>query len=594
MILPYILSLIFVIGLALISLILLYAALVRRRAADAGAGPDSASDLGPAATNRWLRAIRFVFAAACLIAIGFHAYWALFAAGPLKEDNQYLSIKGGRDRRNLRLQEGGLRGWVFDRRNNPDSTLIRYHFNGSTIDRVYPLGAAAVHLTGYSSLLFGQGGFERAYHEILTEPVSTYNQFVSTIPVGKDIVSSLHSDLQREASAQLRGTRAGAAVVLDVSTGEVLAMATWPTYDPTTIANAQQWETMVKERDNYPEISPLVNRALDFYYRPGSTFKVFTSAVAAAEGKTNEFFVCKPEGYTAPQSGRPIRDFEGGVHGRIGFDDALRVSCNQYFAQLGLALGRDTLAKHAKNFGLATSLKDASIRDGEIWEPLAEAENNFVKVFGPPQSRMNLTREATPFDIALQAFGQGYDDMTVLEMALLAATVARGDGAIPHLRFTTGQPPTIRNTFIPPPAAARVRGMMRAVVTNGSGAGAFAGFPISVAGKTGTADREVRQFDPRTRTPLKRRDEKGNEYTISANQVDAWFIGFAPFENPRIAFAVVVEGGITGGQSAAPIARNLIAKAAQLGLLGAPPPPTNTTSTPARPRSTAPATGGVR
>ena len=306
----------------------------------------------------------------------------------------------------------------------------------------------------------------------------------------------------------------------------------------------------LEERDKYPEVSALLNRSTEFYYRPGSTFKTFVAAVAVAEGKTDQFFVCNHEGFTPPGSGRAINDYEGEVHGRIGFADAFRVSCNQYFAQLGLYLGRETLARHAEALGLAVDLDKAEIKDKNVWAVDPAIQRDFIATFAPPQSRMNLTSKATPYDVALQSFGQGFDDLTVVQMALLAATVARTDGNVPYLRFTVGGEAKIRGSFLPAPAAARVRELMRSVVTNGTASGVFAGCPVNVAGKTGTADRDVRVFDPKTRLPVKRRDEKGREFSVTNGEVDGWFIGFAPYENPKIAFAVVVEAGGQGARSA--------------------------------------------
>src|SRR5581483_2997382 len=408
---------------------------------------------------------------------------------------------------------------------------------------------------------------EQAFNAILTQPVSAYNELVSTLPVGKDIQTSIVADLQRDVAQQFQGKKAGAAVVVDVTTGEVLAMTSWPTFDPSVKLDNETKDKQLYEHDHFPEISPTVNRALEFYYRPGSTFKTFIAAVAVAEGKTNLVFECKHEGFTPPGSGRAINDYEGEVHGHIGFEDAFKVSCNQYFAQLGLALGKSTIAQHAQALGLSIDPDNAAVRgDPNIWSVDPAIQKDFNSVFAPPQSQMNLTSKVTPYDIALQSFGQGYDSITVLEMAILAAAVARPDGNIPYLKFTTGGETKIRGTFLPAPAAAHLRQMMRLVVTNGTAAGAFNGCPVNVAGKTGTADRDVRVFDPKTRQPVKRQDEKGREYTVTTGQVDGWFIGFAPYENPKIAFAVVVEAGGQGAKSAAPIAKEIVIRASQLGL----------------------------
>ena len=293
------------------------------------------------------------------------------------------------------------------------------------ITREYPLGAAAVHLTGYSDYIFGAGGMEAGFREWLTEPASTYNQLTSPNPVGKDLKVSIDVELQREVFNLLQATgKPSAAVVLLLPNNEVLTMASTPSFEPTAITEEDAWRRMTEQAEDFvtQPLSPLVNRALGtmvtggaaFYYRPGSTFKIFTAAAAIDLGITGEVFTCRGEGFTPEGSGRAIRDFGGEVHGSIGLADAFRVSCNQYFAQLGLEVGKERLANYAKRLRFAVSPDDKTTRWNDLWQLQHGRQDQFDYVFAPPEARMNLSTRATRFDVALQSFGQGFDDITVM------------------------------------------------------------------------------------------------------------------------------------------------------------------------------------
>src|SRR5512143_450129 len=172
---PVILTLIFESTALLLMLTLLWAAWRHRN-------PPEPTDIhpkqeskafGPAETNRWLRGLRVTFLAFVITVFGFHSYWVFWADS--NQDSQFN--KANRvDARNLRLAESGLKGWVFDRTGKLENALIRYRSDAGVITREYPLGAAAVHLTGYSDFIFGAGGLEAGFRNWLTEPTSTYNQ----------------------------------------------------------------------------------------------------------------------------------------------------------------------------------------------------------------------------------------------------------------------------------------------------------------------------------------------------------------------------------------------------------------------------------
>lgn len=538
---------------------------------------ENLKDFGPAETNRWLRGLRVFFLLLILVVFGFHSYWVFWAAS--NKDSQFNKAKRF-DARNLRIAESTLKGWVFDRTGKLENALIRYRSDAGVITREYPLGQAAVHLTGYSDFIFGAGGMESAFRKWLTEPTSVYNRISSPNPVGKDLKVSIDSQLQRELFSLLQASgKPSAAVVLLLPNNEVLAMASTPSFEPTAIGDEDTWRRLSEQAEDFTTqpLSPLVNRALGtlvtggaaFYYRPGSTFKTFVAAAAVDLGITGEKFTCRGEGFTPDGSNRAIRDFGGEVHGTIGLHDAFRMSCNQYFAQLGLTIGKERLANYARRLHFAVSPDDKSTRWFDLWQVTHGEKDQFDYVFASPEPRMDLSAKATKYDVALQSFGQGYDDLTVMTMALISAAAASTDGSFVAPTLETGAPRRIIGPFISPKAAAELRAMMRSVVESGTAAGAFAPLAgrISSGGKTGTADRDVYVYDRRGNPVVDHVDKDGHQHYKTEGSTDSWFVGFAPADNPQIAYAIMVENGGQGAKAAAPIAAKIVLKAASLDYL---------------------------
>jgi len=574
MLIPLILTLVFIACALLLMMALARAAWKRRNPPQVlpGAVAADLKEFGPGLTNRWLRGLRSFLILLILAVLGMHSYW-VFRADSNKSFTQAQRL----DARNLRLAESGLKGWVLDRSGKLENALIRYRADAGRVTRDYPLGEAAVHLTGYSDYVFGSGGLEYAFRGWLTAPASLTNELASPVPVGKDLKVSIDSSFQRAAYNLIKGTgKPGAAVVLLLPANEVLAMVSAPSFDPLALTNEDTWRRLSQQADDAPELSPLVNRALGtlvtggsaFYYRPGSTFKTFTAAVAIDSGITNERFTCRAEGFTPQGSNRAIRDYEGEVHGTLGFQDAFRLSCNQYFAQLGLKLGRERMANYARRLGFATSPEEGSRRAVDIWQTDKADARDFNFIFAPPTPRMNLSAKATSYDLALESFGQGFDDLTVFKMALIAAAAAES-GVLVAPTFEVGAQRKPPGQFISPQSAGRLKELMGLVVQSGTAAGAFASLRgrISAAGKTGTADRDVPAYDKDGKQIVDYVDKQGTPHYKSAGYTDGWFIGFAPAEAPQIAFAVMVENGGQGARSAAPIAVKLIETAATLGYI---------------------------
>jgi peptidoglycan glycosyltransferase len=318
----------------------------------------------------------------------------------------------------------------------------------------------------------------------------------------------------------------GAVVALDPSSGAILGMASTPTYDPGQLSSHDP--AAIREyadRLDAMERDPRLNRAIGDNFPPGSLFKVIVSAAALADGRTPETVVPAPKEFPLPNSTRVIPNFNGSScspSGEQPLIDALTISCNTAFAQLGIDLGEDRVREMAEAFGL----------DGEKFEIPLRVEASGIG---------DIEDDAA---LAQTSIGQRDVRMTPLQAALVAATVAN-DGVqmkpylidqvqAPDLTVIDSTSPEEWREPISEDVANQLTEMMVSVVANGSGRAArIQG--VEVAGKTGTAQ-------------------------VSPDVPDhTWFMGFAPADDPKIAVAVfVANGGGTGGERSAPIARDVM------------------------------------
>ncbi len=536
-----------------------------------GAGQNQMpADAGPVIASHRLGYAKWAIGLLLISAYGFHCYWALFATGPWRVDAAFAGLKDRRDQRTRRESESSLRGWIYDRHGDARHALARYRYLNGQVIRDYPLGVAASHLVGYATLERGDACLEKAVAPRSPDPATggwweaalTLVRESPPPPVGPDLRTTIDAELQREAWSQI-AERQAAVVMLDPISGELLAMANSPGYDPAYAELDDRWKTIVDDG----RAKPLVNRALGEYYLPGSTLKTMTAAAAIDARLDGLSFTCRAEGWTPPGSRRPIRDDQGEAHGTIGLTDAFALSCNQYFAQLGVELDRQRLAEAADRFGFRVfSNPDDSIGSGRQENLWNTGSRVISSVLAPVNSTFVSGRTTTKYDLALEAIGQGFVQATPLQMALVAAAAANPKGMIPRPSIEAGRQPTYLTQAMSPQTAQRMRQLMAGVVRRGTARGAFGG-QITVGGKTGTAQRQVTVYDPVTGKPLLYRDSQGRERQRKELRIDSWFIGFAPLDRPRIAFAVVVEGGGYGAQTSAPIAANLLRRASQLGLI---------------------------
>ncbi|MBV8082966.1 MAG: penicillin-binding protein 2 [Candidatus Eremiobacteraeota bacterium] len=429
------------------------------------------------------------------------------------------------------------RASISERPGNPRRSLTNEH-RGALLDargiavaqtkgtrRVYPVGAALAQLVGYASPQYGESGLEAALDSVLAAPLdvsggsglaSLFRRSGATSTQGGgDVVLTLRSDIAKIADASLPQGIRGAALVMDPRSGAILAAVNRPTFDPNDLTAV--WRTL-RANGN----APLLDRAFAGLYPPGSTFKMVTASAALDSGVVVPADTFTDPGYFAIGSFK-VQNDKREITGTQDLTNAFALSSNVDFAQIGLRLGLDGFYDYLHRFHVGD--------DPQVAVPAARDE-------------VPLKDTVIPSELAQMSFGQGGLAVTPLRMALVASTIAeQGVMMRPQLvkqfRFASGNkldvPPVVWERVMSPVTAQEVRSMMIAVVRSGTGTAArISG--VTVAGKTGTG-------------------------THTGAPPDAWFVCFAPAENPRLVVAVIVEDAGYGGAVAAPIARNIMAGA---------------------------------
>jgi peptidoglycan glycosyltransferase len=393
-------------------------------------------------------------------------------------------------------------------------------------------------ITGFYSIVYGATNIEQEENSILagTDDRLFARQLTNLItgrtPQGGSVILTIDPTLQKIAYDQLAG-RKGAVVAIDPSTGAILALVTSPSYDPNLLSShdeaaiKSEWAKLTTDLNN-----PMLDRALDQTYPPGSTFKLVTAAAALTSGQYNpQSTIPAPTVLPYPNSTKSLKNFAGETCGdgkTTTLIDALTISCNTAFGQLGETLGQDALRKQAEAFGFNSPFS----------VPMKSASSVFPS---------NLDDAET----IQSAIGQFDVRSTPLQMAMIAACIANGGTLMkpyivkqlvgPNLAIIDTTKPTVVRQAISAQVAAQLTQMMESVVDHGTGT--TAQLPgVKVAGKTGTAENAV------------------------GKPPHAWFVSFAPATQPKIAVAVVVENGggvndATGAEVAAPIAKAVMAQA---------------------------------
>jgi peptidoglycan glycosyltransferase len=465
-------------------------------------------------------------------------YWQVWAAPGLsaRQDNAIQRV----------AQFEIKRGLIYAGQTVLAKNVAKKSGSSTLYFRTYPTKGFASQTVGYSTQGRARAGLERSQNAYLTAANANLgtiwdkltDKLKGTTVRGNNLVLNLRVGAQKLAQTALAG-KCGAAVVLNPKTGAVYVMASSPTYNPNRIESATGYASIIHAPAACPGSSAaLLNRATQGLYSPGSTFKTVTAAAAMDSGKftpDSRFFdpgFCEIYGQKVYNAGNP--DQQGlESYGNVNLVQAFEHSINAVFCNIGKTLGAGRVLDQAKQFGFYS-------------KPPIELPSNEVAASGLYNLKTHsLYDNAAIVDPGRLAFGQEHLLVTPLQMALVAGAVANGGVVMePHLLKKVTSPtgklvvkvkPQTWRRAMKPATAASLNQMMQAVVQSGTGtAAAIPG--IKVAGKTGTAE-----------------TGQNRVYT-------AWFIFFAPADNPQIAGAIVLEHQLNGfgGSVAAPIARQLM------------------------------------
>ncbi|MBC8286077.1 MAG: penicillin-binding protein 2 [Nitrospinae bacterium] len=402
----------------------------------------------------------------------------------------------------------------------------------------------------YESTLRGEKGYKEVEVDVSGRELKALRKLPPQS--GNNLILTLDVGVQRKLEKLMSGTAGqnlnGSVVVMKVQTGEIIAIASNPSFDPNKFAagiSPENWNALVTD-----EWHPLQNRSVNGQYPPGSTYKIVTALAGLEEG------VIKPDtSIFCPghfRLGRGMyRCWKKSGHGFVNLHDALVQSCDVYFYTIGHRLGIDTIAKYAKRFGLGspTSLGLSQEKKGLV-----------------PTTQWKLLNKKEPWllgETISASIGQGYNLVTPIQQASMMVAVANGGVLLkPYLIKRIEEPEgRSRKEFFPsivgqldvdPDHLEQIRAALRDVVNGARGTARKSRLKnIIVSGKTGTAqvvrmksNEELAKGEP---IPVKYRDH-------------AWFVAFAPYEKPEIAVSVIIEHGGHGGATAAPIAKAVFKK----------------------------------
>lgn len=458
--------------------------------------------------NKEIIVITYIFIGLFVMLIGYFTFFMVSQSGEII-NNPYNKRQ---DLLATRITRGQILG--------SDNEVLAYTAENEdgTSQRIYPYKTLFSHIVG--RFLNGKTGIESSENFLLltsnSNPIKkVMNELAGEKNIGDNIITTLDVNLQKIASDAL-GNRKGAVIVMEPSTGKVLAMVSKPNYDPNTIA--KDWKDLVEDSDNN---SALINRATQGLYPPGSVFKILTALEYIRENKDYEDYKYKCSG-KGIFNDVLINCYNHTAHGNVDLTKSFAKSCNTSFSNIGLTLNRDAYKDLCENF----------LFNKELPTNLIYNKSSFV-----------LDSTSNDSDIAQTAIGQGKTQVTPFHTALIVSAIANGGVLMkPYVidrienynkDLIKKNLPSRARTIITSDEADVLTQMMKAVVTDGT-ATALNNKKYSVAGKTGSAE-----FD-------------------KAQSAHAWFVGFAPVNKPEIVVTVLVEGVGTGGKNAVPIAKQIM------------------------------------
>ena len=457
-------------------------------------------------SNKEITRVTYMFVTLFLIMAGYLVYFNVFESKDVV--NSVYNV-----RQDL-LAERVVRGKILDKNGNVLAQTVTAEDGTET--REYPYGNLFSHVVGYS--VKGKAGIESIQNfNLLTSNAffveKLMNEFQDQKNIGDSIVTTLDADLQTAASNAL-GDNKGAAVVLEASTGKILAMVSKPNYDPNTVS--ENWETLINDQN-----SALYNRATQGQYTPGSIFKIVTTLAYMRQNQDYVAFLHDCSGEIT-EEGTTIHCYNSTSHGQETLGDAVANSCNTAFSEIGLSM------------------------DIEKWQDTAEDVlfNKALKCdLTSNQSSFSLKKNADAAEVMMTAIGQGQTMVSPYHMALITSAIANGGTLMkPYLvDEITNYKGTVVKEYMPEKyttlmtseEASILKNYMEGVITYGTGT-SLNGLGYTVAGKTGTA-----------------------EVSMDKNTVHSWFMGFSNIDNPEIVVSVVVENADTSSITGTSVAKQI-------------------------------------
>ena len=442
------------------------------------------------ARNKEFARVTYIFVALFLVLMGYITYFQVARSRDI--------IRSPYNARQDSYADRVVRGKILDKDGN---VLAQTNVSeDGTETREYPYGNMFAHVVGYS--VQGKSGLESVENfELLTSNAffleKIKNEFQDKKNMGDSVVTTLNLELQ-EAAYDALGNYKGAVVVMEPSTGKILAMVSKPDFDPNTVA--ENWDFLNTDQD-----SVLLNRATQGQYAPGSTFKVVTGLEYMREDPDYENYGYNCTG-AIEKDGVTIRCYNGHVHGQVGFQDSLAYSCNTSFSNIGLSLDIKNFRETSKELLFNSKLPS---------------------VLPYSKSSFSLEPGAGSADKMMTAMGQGKTQVSPYHMALITSAIANGGTLMkPYLvdsvtNYTGAvidkNKPEKYKSLMTSEDAAKLKQYMSAVVDYGT-ASVLSGQSYTAAGKTGTA-----------------------EYSSDKEKDHSWFIGMTNVDNPELVISVIIE-----------------------------------------------------
>lgn len=459
--------------------------------------------------NREFAVVTYSFLTLFICMVGYLGYFLVF-------DSEKVINNDYNSRQNT-FEEKIIRGDILD--STGDILATTQVDDDGNETRYYPYGEVFAHVIGYSTQ--GKTGVEAIANfnllrsnAIVTERLA--NEFEDQKNMGDTVVTTLDATLQQAAYEAL-GDTDGAVVVIEPSTGKILAMVSKPSYNPNTVST--DWDSIIESTD-----SVLLNRATQGLYPPGSIFKIFTTLEYIRENPDTYESYSYNCGGSITYNNYTLNCYDSDVHGALDLRTSFAKSCNSSFANIGLELNINKFKKLCKNM-------------------LFNSELPFDMEY--KKSSFTLNKDSVSSEIMMTAIGQGETEVTPIHMAMIGSAIANNGVLmkpylIDKIQNYTGTLVTQNSAaeygeLMTQDEAAILKDYMTAVVSSGTGY-KFNGVNYTVAGKTGSA-----------------------EYSSDKTTSHSWFVGFTPAEeDAQLAISVIAEGGGSGSETAVPIARSVL------------------------------------